>query len=166
MRFKGPDHVVSASTDSTLRLWSMTGQGATQASEAVFDGHLNDKNFVGLATEGDFLACGSETNEVRVREKDETGRTRDCVRSGWLAPKQPARLCRPCPKAGPGVCPLLRRGLACLGLPVCRLLLASELIRISPRSLIGAPLAAAERLSGHALMPTARTRRCLCTIMS
>ena len=63
VKFKGPDHVVSASTDSTLRLWSLAGgQGASDA--AVYDGHINDKNFVGLATQGDFLACGSETNEV------------------------------------------------------------------------------------------------------
>lgn len=27
-------------------------------------GHINEKNFVGLAVNGDFLACGSETNEV------------------------------------------------------------------------------------------------------
>ena len=61
VRFQGEDKLVSASTDSTLRLWSLTGQGP---AEAVYDGHINDKNFVGLSAEGDLLACGSETNEV------------------------------------------------------------------------------------------------------
>jgi E3 ubiquitin-protein ligase RFWD2 len=32
----------------------------------VFRGHANSKHFVGLATHGPFIACGSETNEVFV----------------------------------------------------------------------------------------------------
>ena len=62
MRFLGRDRLVSASTDSTLRSWGLDGLDSAQA---VYDGHLNDKNFVGLSAEGDFVACGSETNEVR-----------------------------------------------------------------------------------------------------
>ena len=61
VRFQGANRLVSASTDSTLRLWDLEGSGSARA---VYDGHINDKNFVGLSTEGDFVACGSETNEV------------------------------------------------------------------------------------------------------
>lgn len=32
----------------------------------TFRGHENRKNFVGLSASGDYLACGSETNEVVV----------------------------------------------------------------------------------------------------
>lgn len=60
MRYLNGTELVSASTDSTLRLWD------TKACTAgrVFSGHNNEKNFVGLSVDGDFMACGSETNEV------------------------------------------------------------------------------------------------------
>lgn len=51
---------MSASTDSTLRLWDVTSQQLSR----MYRSHLNEKNFVGLSVEGDFLACGSETGEV------------------------------------------------------------------------------------------------------
>jgi len=35
-----------------------------QCAGADSPGHVNEKNFVGLAVNGDFVACGSETNEV------------------------------------------------------------------------------------------------------
>ena len=62
MRYLNSTELVSASTDSTLRLWD------TKACTAgrVFSGHNNEKNFVGLSVDGDFIACGSETNEVGV----------------------------------------------------------------------------------------------------
>ena len=53
--------MVSASTDSTLRLWDL----ASGRESRVFRGHVNEKNFVGLAADSEFIACGSETNEVR-----------------------------------------------------------------------------------------------------
>lgn len=60
MRWLSEKEVVSASTDSTLRLWNVAG-----AREArTFRGHVNEKNFVGLAADSEFIACGSETNEV------------------------------------------------------------------------------------------------------
>lgn len=31
-----------------------------------FSGHLNEKNFVGLSCEQDFIACGSETSEASL----------------------------------------------------------------------------------------------------
>lgn len=52
--------LVSASTDSTLRLWNAKGGPSLRK----FSGHLNEKNFVGLSCEQDFIACGSETSEV------------------------------------------------------------------------------------------------------
>ena len=52
--------LVSASTDSTLRLWN--GKGGPSLRK--FSGHLNEKNFVGLSCEQNFVACGSETSEV------------------------------------------------------------------------------------------------------
>lgn len=51
-----PSHLPSIcrSTDSQLKLWSLTRQNAL----STFKGHTNEKNFVGLATDGDYIACG------------------------------------------------------------------------------------------------------------
>jgi len=35
----------------------------------TFRGHTNEKNFVGLTVNSEYLACGSETNEVYVYHK-------------------------------------------------------------------------------------------------
>lgn len=53
--------VVSASTDSTLRLWNTLDLEPVR----TYSGHVNEKNFVGLSLGGTFIACGSETSEVR-----------------------------------------------------------------------------------------------------
>ncbi|KAG7669456.1 hypothetical protein KSW81_007610 [Nannochloris sp. 'desiccata'] len=69
VRWSGENEIVSASTDSTLRLWDAAGaiaSGVGGEAERIYEGHANEKNFVGLAVEGDFLACGSETNEAFV----------------------------------------------------------------------------------------------------
>lgn len=63
MRWLSDREVVSASTDSTLRLWDV----AAKRESRTFRGHVNEKNFVGLAADSEFIACGSETNEVRAR---------------------------------------------------------------------------------------------------
>ena len=60
VRYLNDHEVVSASTDSTLRLWNMNNQKAAR----IYEGHVNAKNFVGLSADGDFIACGSELNEV------------------------------------------------------------------------------------------------------
>lgn len=35
----------------------------------TFKGHTNEKNFVGLTVNSEYIACGSETNEVFVYHK-------------------------------------------------------------------------------------------------
>ncbi|PSC71525.1 E3 ubiquitin-ligase COP1-like isoform X3 [Micractinium conductrix] len=79
VRFCSPTELVSASTDSTLRLWGADEAAAVPGGDAsaaslgralrVYEGHVNEKNFVGLAVDGDFLACGSETAQLFVYYK-------------------------------------------------------------------------------------------------
>lgn len=62
VRWSGTHEIISASTDSTLRLWNT--EARVSKEERLYRGHLNEKNFVGLAVRDDFIACGSETHEV------------------------------------------------------------------------------------------------------
>mmetsp|Transcript_12120 Transcript_12120/g.34092 ORF Transcript_12120/g.34092 Transcript_12120/m.34092 type:complete len:599 (-) Transcript_12120:191-1987(-) len=57
--------VVSASIDSSLRLWNLASSSQTR----VFSSHKNLRNFVGMSVSKDFIACGSETAEVFVYYK-------------------------------------------------------------------------------------------------
>ncbi|KAI9501027.1 WD40-repeat-containing domain protein [Coemansia spiralis] len=60
-RFLSPDEIISASTDSSLKLWNLR----TQECVRTFTGHTNEKNFVGLTTSGsEWIACGSENNTM------------------------------------------------------------------------------------------------------
>ncbi|KAJ1954580.1 hypothetical protein EC988_002355 [Linderina pennispora] len=60
-RFLSPDEIVSASTDSSLKLWSLRSQECVR----TFTGHANEKNFVGLTTSGgEWISCGSENNTM------------------------------------------------------------------------------------------------------
>ncbi len=68
MRWLSDGEVVSASTDSTLRLWDIHAARESR----VFRGHVNEKNFVGLAADSEFIACGSETNEVASLSQPQT----------------------------------------------------------------------------------------------
>ena len=43
-----------SSTDSQLKLWNVNKPHCLR----TFRGHSNEKNFVGLATDGDYVACG------------------------------------------------------------------------------------------------------------
>eukprot|EP00884_Botryococcus_braunii_P004044 jgi/Botrbrau1/13640/Bobra.0373s0014.1 len=65
VKYMDRSSLVSASTDSTLRLWDVPSQQLSR----MYRSHLNEKNFVGLSVEGDLLACGSETGEVFVYQR-------------------------------------------------------------------------------------------------
>ncbi|CAG0899502.1 unnamed protein product [Darwinula stevensoni] len=65
VKFLNAEELVSASTDSQLRLWSV---GRAQSVRS-FVGHLNEKNFVGLSSDGSYIACGSENNSLYVYYK-------------------------------------------------------------------------------------------------
>ncbi|KAI6704101.1 hypothetical protein NL676_013237 [Syzygium grande] len=66
LEFTSSNNLVSASIDSSLRLWDIEKCVPLR----VFRGHLNSKNFVGLSSNGNLIGCGSETNEVVVYHKD------------------------------------------------------------------------------------------------
>ncbi|GFR71673.1 E3 ubiquitin-protein ligase RFWD2 [Elysia marginata] len=65
VKFLNGTDMVSASTDSQLKMWSLGCHNAI----STFKGHINEKNFVGLATDGDYVACGSENNSLYVYYK-------------------------------------------------------------------------------------------------
>lgn len=65
VKFLSSNELASASTDSTLRLWDVRDNFPVR----TFRGHTNEKNFVGLSANYEYLACGSETNEVYVYHK-------------------------------------------------------------------------------------------------
>ncbi|KAL4219079.1 RING finger and WD repeat domain-containing protein 2 [Mactra antiquata] len=64
-KFLNHTELVSASTDSQLKLWTTS----KSTSVRTFNGHINEKNFVGLATDGDYVACGSENNSLYIYYK-------------------------------------------------------------------------------------------------
>ncbi|KAI3495159.1 hypothetical protein L1887_37359 [Cichorium endivia] len=66
VKFISNTELASASTDNTLRLWDVKQNIPLR----TFRGHTNEKNFVGLTVNNDYIACGSETNEVFVYHKD------------------------------------------------------------------------------------------------
>ena len=74
--------LVSASTDSSLRVWDVGRRCGVRALR----GHANDKNFVGLSARDDFVACGSEDNTVFVYHR---AATRPVARHSF-APPPPA----------------------------------------------------------------------------
>lgn len=55
----------NSSTDNSLKLWN---RESTQCIR-TYTGHLNEKNFVGLSVNEDWIACGSETNTVYAYHK-------------------------------------------------------------------------------------------------
>lgn len=66
VKFLDKDTLISASTDSQLKMWDLSN---SKLSVRSFHGHINEKNFVGLATDGDFFTCGSENNALYVYYK-------------------------------------------------------------------------------------------------
>ncbi|KAL7088616.1 hypothetical protein ACP275_13G138200 [Erythranthe tilingii] len=65
VKFMSSNELASASTDNTLRLWDVKENVPLR----TFRGHTNEKNFVGLTVNSEYIACGSETNEVYVYHK-------------------------------------------------------------------------------------------------
>ncbi|KAG1327072.1 E3 ubiquitin-protein ligase COP1 [Cocos nucifera] len=65
VKFLSVNELASASTDSTLRLWDVKENCPVR----TFKGHTNEKNFVGLTVNNEYIACGSETNDVFVYHK-------------------------------------------------------------------------------------------------
>ncbi|XP_037048699.1 E3 ubiquitin-protein ligase COP1-like isoform X1 [Bradysia coprophila] len=66
VKFLNTEEIISASTDSQLKLWNVNKPPYSLRS---FVGHVNEKNFVGLATDGDYVACGSEDNSLYIYYK-------------------------------------------------------------------------------------------------
>lgn len=66
VKFLNTEEIISASTDSQLKLWNVNAPPHCLRS---FTGHVNEKNFVGLATDGDYVACGSEDNALYIYYK-------------------------------------------------------------------------------------------------
>ncbi|XP_010523782.1 PREDICTED: protein SUPPRESSOR OF PHYA-105 1-like [Tarenaya hassleriana] len=68
VKFMDSDTIVSASTDSSLKMWNLNNTNPSGLSPGAcsltFQGHTNQKNFVGLSVMDGYIACGSETNEV------------------------------------------------------------------------------------------------------
>lgn len=67
VKFLDSSTIVSASTDSQLKMWDL--QDKKGGCVRSFQGHINEKNFVGLATDGDYITCGSENNALFVYYK-------------------------------------------------------------------------------------------------
>ncbi|KAI6191514.1 E3 ubiquitin-protein ligase RFWD2 [Aphelenchoides bicaudatus] len=66
VKYCNENEIVSASVDSTLRLWDVK----TGTCKQVMRGHQNEKNFVGLATDGNHIVCGSENNHLYTYYKN------------------------------------------------------------------------------------------------
>ena len=43
----------------------------TQVCMRTYQGHMNEKNFVGLSAHEEFIACGSEQNEASSSDRTE-----------------------------------------------------------------------------------------------
>jgi len=65
-RFISNNEIISASTDSQLRLWRVNEGQCLR----TYRGHLNEKNFVGLAVSGGYIVCGSESNTVHLYHRE------------------------------------------------------------------------------------------------
>lgn len=65
VKYCNENEVISASTDSSLKLWDVNTGKCLQTMR----GHHNEKNFVGLATNGTHVVCGSENNRLYLYYK-------------------------------------------------------------------------------------------------
>ncbi|XP_076925108.1 protein SPA1-RELATED 4-like [Bidens hawaiensis] len=71
IKFLDSKTLVSSSTDNTLKLWDLSDDTCQVVDRPIqsFSGHINVKNFVGLSISGNYIATGSETNEVFIYHK-------------------------------------------------------------------------------------------------
>ncbi|RXM29274.1 E3 ubiquitin-protein ligase RFWD2 [Acipenser ruthenus] len=76
-KFVNGEEIVSASTDSQLKLWNVNKPHCLRS----FKGHINEKNFVGLASNGDYVACAHSTADTLG-----TARTLQSL-AIWMPPK-------------------------------------------------------------------------------
>lgn len=67
VKFLNTHEIISAGTDGQLKLWDVNKPPFCLRS--FVGGHVNEKNFVGLATNGDYIACGSEDNSLCIYYK-------------------------------------------------------------------------------------------------
>ena len=49
-------------------MWDITSEEGT--CKRTFMGHINEKNFVGLSCNNDYIACGSENNSMYIYYKE------------------------------------------------------------------------------------------------
>ena len=64
-RFTSKDELMTSSIDSQILLWKKDIEEPVR----TFKGHKNEKNFIGLASRGDFIAAGSEDDKVYIYHK-------------------------------------------------------------------------------------------------
>lgn len=62
VRFISRSELVASTVNSSLSLWSWE----PMERHRTFSGHINVRNFVGMETSGDYIACGSETSQVHI----------------------------------------------------------------------------------------------------
>ena len=65
-RFISKDELITCSIDSQILLWDKNNN---EEPVRTFKGHKNEKNFIGLASNGDFIAAGSEDDKVYMYHK-------------------------------------------------------------------------------------------------
>jgi E3 ubiquitin-protein ligase RFWD2 len=63
VRFMSRTELAAASVNSTITLWAWESMERLRA----FTGHVNVANFAGMEVCRDYLACGSETSQVRAQ---------------------------------------------------------------------------------------------------
>ena len=64
-RFTSEDELMTCSIDGQILLWKIENEEPAGS----FKGHKNEKNFIGLASNGDFIAAGSEDDKVYMYHK-------------------------------------------------------------------------------------------------
>lgn len=96
VKFLNTDEIVSASTDSQLRLWDINEEPHFSRS---YSGHVNEQSFTGLSTNGEYIACGSEDNSLYVYHRgtsnplfsyrlDSSNRSRDMNKNSFRSALQ------------------------------------------------------------------------------